>query len=90
PKRNYGVTEETTLEKSLAALGLQTADIDYVLMTHLHFAHASGLTKLEGEKLVSVFPQAKIIKSKIEWDEMRAPNIRLRNTYWKENREPIA
>jgi len=89
-KRNYGVTEETKLEESLAALGLQTADIDYVLMTHLHFDHASGLTKREGEKLVSVFPQAKIITSKIEWDEMRAPNIRSRNTYWKENWEPVA
>lgn len=69
------------MEESLAALGLRPSDIDYVLMTHLHFDHASGLTKREGDKLVSVFQQAKIITSKIEWDEMRAPNIRSRNTY---------
>ncbi|MEC1411267.1 MBL fold metallo-hydrolase [Bacillus safensis] len=89
-KRNYGVTEETKLEESLAALGLRPSNIDYVLMTHLHFDHASGLTKREGDKLVSVFQHAKIITSKIEWDEMRAPNIRSRNTYWKENWEPVA
>ena len=31
----------------------------------------------------------KIYVSQVEWDEMRNPNIRSRNTYWKENWEPI-
>ncbi|MGE6628831.1 YtnP family quorum-quenching lactonase [Bacillus sp. NPDC077027] len=89
-KRNYGVTEETKIEQSLSALGLNTSDIDKVLMTHLHFDHASGLTKPEGDNLVSVFPNAEIITSQIEWDEMQQPNIRSRNTYWKENWEVIS
>ena len=39
--------------------------------------------------LVPTFPNAKIFVTKIEWDEMRNPNIRSKNTYWKENWEPV-
>jgi glyoxylase-like metal-dependent hydrolase (beta-lactamase superfamily II) len=88
-KRNYGVTKETEVEESLNKLGLTLDHIDYILMTHLHYDHSSGLTKLDDNKYSSVFPNAKIITSKIEWDEMRNPNIRSRNTYWKENWEPV-
>lgn len=84
-KRNFGVLEESSLDSGLNQLGLTTEDIDYVLMTHMHFDHACGLTKDSGGELVSVFPNAKIITSKIEWDEMRNPNIRSKSTYWKEN-----
>lgn len=45
-------------------------------MTHLHFDHAGGLTQWEGDVLVPTFPNAKIFVTKIEWDEMREPNIR--------------
>ena len=35
------------------------------------------------------FSKCKIYVSETEWNEMRNPNIRSRNTYWKENWEPI-
>ncbi len=88
-KRNYGVTEESKLVESLAELGMKPADIDIICMTHLHFDHAGGLTGLEGDQYVSVFPNAVIYASKVEWDEMKSPNIRSRNTYWRENWEAI-
>ncbi|MFD1706796.1 MBL fold metallo-hydrolase [Siminovitchia sediminis] len=88
--RNFGVTEESQIEMSLAELGLSPADIDIICMTHLHFDHASGLTKRKGDRFATVFPNAVIYTSQIEWDEMRNPNIRSRNTYWKENWEPVA
>ncbi|WP_299089225.1 MBL fold metallo-hydrolase [uncultured Metabacillus sp.] len=87
--RNFGVTEESAVEQSLQALGLSAEDIHIILMTHMHFDHACGLTKWEGNKLISVFPNAKIITSSIEWEEMKNPNIRSRNTYWKDNWEAI-
>ena len=87
--RNYGVTRESGLEESLKKVGLNAEKIDYVLMTHLHFDHAGGLTKLVDGNYVSTFPNAKIITSQVEWDEMRNPNIRSKNTYWKENWEAI-
>ncbi|WP_163101187.1 YtnP family quorum-quenching lactonase [Peribacillus alkalitolerans] len=87
--RNYGVELESRLEEDLLKLGLTTSDIDMVLLTHMHFDHATGLTKIQDGNLVSVFPNATIITSDIEWNEMRHPNIRSRNTYWKENWETI-
>lgn len=87
--RNFGVTKESELDASLEKIGLTPKDIDYVLMTHLHFDHAGGLTKLVNGEYVSTFPNAQIIASKIEWDEMRQPNIRSKNTYWKENWEAV-
>ncbi|WP_318614169.1 YtnP family quorum-quenching lactonase [Sporosarcina sp. YIM B06819] len=88
-KRNLGVRAESRVEESLGELDLTPEAIDIVLMTHLHNDHAAGLTEWQGEELVSVFPNADIYVSQIEWDEMRNPNIRSRNTYWKENWEPI-
>ncbi|ESU30990.1 hypothetical protein G3A_19420 [Bacillus sp. 17376] len=84
-KRNFGVLEESRLDSELEKLGLKPGDIDYLLMTHMHFDHACGLTKVSGGELVSVFPNAKIVTSQVEWDEMRNPNIRSKSTYWKEN-----
>ncbi|MBZ4686459.1 MAG: beta-lactamase superfamily domain protein [Clostridiales bacterium] len=89
-KRNFGCTEESRIEASLKELGTNPEEIDYVLMTHLHFDHACGLTKLAGDQFVSTFPKAQIITSRKEWNEMRNPNIRSQNTYWRKNWEAIS
>lgn len=87
--RNYGVSEESSVEQDLAKLGLTAGDIDGVLMTHMHFDHACGLTSYQDGELKSVFQNAVIYTSAVEWNEMRNPNIRSRNTYWEENWKPI-
>ncbi|MFK2824707.1 MBL fold metallo-hydrolase [Bacillus sp. B190/17] len=88
-RRNYGVEEESKVEACLQQMGLTPEDIDLVLMTHMHFDHALGLTKQINEKLTPAFPNAVIYTSEVEWEEMRHPNIRSKNTYWKENWEAI-
>lgn len=88
-KRNFGILEESAIDISLAEVGLTTADIDEVLMTHLHFDHACGLTKPEGDTFVPVFENAVIRVSEVEWHEMRQPNIRSANTYWEMNWKPV-
>ncbi|MGM7636349.1 YtnP family quorum-quenching lactonase [Bacillus sp. Hm123] len=89
-KRNYGVAEESQVEDSLKQLGWTPEDIDIVLMTHMHFDHVLGLTKVVDGELTPAFPNAVIYTSETEWKEMREPNIRSKNTYWKENWEAIA
>lgn len=84
-KRNFGVTEESKVLESLAKLNLKPEHIDTILMTHLHFDHACGLTVEKDGDYHSVFPNAKIYCSQIEWDEMRNPNIRSKSTYWEMN-----
>ncbi|WP_126425681.1 YtnP family quorum-quenching lactonase [Brevibacillus marinus] len=88
-KRNYGLLEESRVIASLAELGLRPDEIDAVLMTHMHYDHCNGLVSRQGEQLVSTFPRAVIYVQQSEWDEMRNPNIRSRNTYWEENWRPI-
>ncbi|MBP1968932.1 glyoxylase-like metal-dependent hydrolase (beta-lactamase superfamily II) [Virgibacillus natechei] len=87
--RNFGVREQSSIEKSLEEVGLTVNDIDSVLMTHLHFDHACGLTKKSGDTYASVFEHATIHTSAVEWNEMRNPNIRSKSTYWKMNWEPL-
>lgn len=88
-KRNLGIVDESSVLEDLKVLGVSPEDIHVILMTHLHNDHAAGLTRWQGESLVSTFPNAVIYTSQIEWDEMRYPNIRSRNTYWKENWEAV-
>lgn len=79
-KRNYGVTEESFVLEDLAKLNIAPEDIDYCLMTHLHFDHVLGLTGCSEEGYYSIFPNAEIWTSEIEWDEMQHPNIRSKAT----------
>ncbi len=88
-KRNYGVTEESFVLEDLAKLNIAAEDIDYCLMTHLHFDHVLGLTGCSEEGYYSIFPNAEIWTSEIEWDEMQHPNIRSKATYWQENWQAI-
>lgn len=88
-RRNFGVLEESSIEKSLADMGLTTNSIDIILMTHLHFDHACGLTKEVNGSYESKFKDVPIYTSAVEWHEMRHPNIRSVNTYWEMNWKSI-
>lgn len=88
-KHNFGITAESNLDESLSDLSLTRQDIDHVLMTHMHFDHASGLTVWDGDVLTSAFPNATIWVHETEWMELKNPNIRSKNTYFKENWQGI-
>lgn len=81
--RNYGVQNESQLEKDLANRELTVNDIDMVLMTHMHFDHATGLTDSEGN---ATFPNAWHYVQQDEWHEFISPNMRSQATYWSQNR----
>lgn len=88
-KKNTGIQSEGNTEGSLRSLGLTREDIDVVMMTHMHNDHAGGLTYLDGEEIKSTYPNAVIYVNEKEWEDVRNPNARTRNTYLKENWEPI-
>ncbi len=59
-------------EKGLAALGLGTGDIDYVMCTHLHTDHVGWNTRLDNGRWVPTFPNAKYLMADRElahWTE---------------------
>ncbi|QLK86283.1 MBL fold metallo-hydrolase [Staphylococcus sp. 17KM0847] len=82
-KRNYGVGQEATIVESLAQFNLTPEDIDLVLMTHMHFDHATGLKDADGS---DVYPNAQHYIQQDEWHEFISPNIRSKATYWPQNR----
>ena len=86
----YRVEEEPTLEASLAARGLSTADISDVILTHLHFDHAGGSTALVDGRLVPRLANARYHVQQRNWDNAHAPNPRERASYMPENFDPLA
>ena len=60
---------EHTLLKSLEKLKVKPEDITDVILTHLHFDHTGGSSKLENGKLVPTYPNAKyhVQKEHFEW-----------------------
>lgn len=49
---NYPVTEFISIESALAEKGLKPADIDILILSHLHFDHAGGLKYFAGTKAI--------------------------------------
>lgn len=55
---------DSRLLPSLAALGVQPADINYLYLTHFHGDHIGGM--MRGDSVV--FPNAEVYASKVEYD----------------------
>ncbi len=83
-KQRFGIQEERhVLLDSLAEVGLSDADIDIVLLTHLHFDHAGGLLAAwqEGQPPSLLFPNAKFLIGRRHWQRARHPHPRDRASF---------
>ncbi len=85
----YGLGEPQ-LPIRLRDHGLEPADIDFVINTHLHFDHCGGNTFLGRDKFVPTFPNAQYIVQKGEFDHAMHPTERDRASYLQENFAPLA
>ncbi len=77
----YGIKKTTTLPDELRKVGLEPADIDIVINTHLHFDHCGWNVRREGKKLVPAFPKARYVVQRAEWTHALNPNERDRASY---------
>ncbi len=88
-KEIYGLENQgspTRLEDGIRDAGFRPEDIDLVVMTHLHFDHAGGATRLvEDGTIVPSFPGARYVvqKGELEFSDMR--NERVRASYIPRN-----
>ena len=72
----YGMSG-TTIVDSLAAIGVKAADIDLVILSHLHFDHAGGSTKYDSHgSLIPAFPNAVFYVSQRNWEAGINPSPR--------------
>ena len=78
------------LDALLNGVGLSPEDIDIVVATHLHFASAGGLTRLNDEGVLEpTFPKARVVIQNGEWERAIHTNLRTRGLYTKEDYEPL-
>lgn len=78
------------LLKGLKDHGLSARDIDIVVLSHLHFDHSGGCTKLDRSgEVLPTFPKAKHLIQKACWDEATKPNERAKPAYDPDDFMPL-
>lgn len=77
------------LTEGLRAYGLHPDEIDIVVDTHLHFDHCGGNTRIEKDKVVPAFPNARYVVHKGEFEHAKTPTERDRASYMPDNYMPI-
>ena len=77
------------LADGLRDYDLRPEDIDVVVNTHLHFDHCGGNTRVEKDKAVPVFPNARYVVQRGEFEHAMDPNERDRASYFPENYAPL-
>ena len=82
--------DRNALSNTLSKHNYYLENITHVILTHLHFDHAGGATKIdENGKFVPMFPNAEYFISKTNWDAGLNPSPRDRASYLKENYLPL-
>ena len=88
-KETYGLGP-TKLTKNLKTLGIKANNIDAVLLTHLHFDHSGGCTKVDRTgSLIPAFPKATYYVQENSLLEARNPTERGKRSYKEEDFEPL-
>ena len=83
-RERYGVVEDRhVLLDALRDAGFDHADIDVVVLSHLHFDHAGGLLApwREGAAPELLFPNATFVVSRACWERAQAPHPRDRASF---------
>jgi len=83
-RERYGVVEARhVLLDALRDAGFDHADIDVVVLSHLHFDHAGGLLApwREGAAPELLFPNATFVVSGASWERAQAPHPRDRASF---------
>lgn len=91
-----------TVETAVESAGVRCDQIDAVIVSHLHFDHAGGLTRLArpgetpdwvdekaGLAIRRTFPKAPIYVQRREFEDAATNRSHMTRTYLRENLEPI-
>ncbi len=83
--------EERTVCDAMQEQGVSPADVSDVIVTHLHFDHAGGLTRLsEDGDAVPVFGNATVHVQGREWEDAIANRSTMTGTYLRNHLDPVA
>ena len=81
---------DDVLDEALAEAGIGVDDVTDVVLTHLHFDHAGGLTRsTDGGDLAMAFSGARVHVGRRNWEWAHAPNERDRGSYRADSFSPL-
>jgi glyoxylase-like metal-dependent hydrolase (beta-lactamase superfamily II) len=90
-ERGFYDLEQRTIEDALREIEVEPESITHVIVSHLHFDHAAGLTRTgPGGAPVPTFPHAEVIVQRREWDDALANRSTMTRTYLKSHLKPVA
>jgi glyoxylase-like metal-dependent hydrolase (beta-lactamase superfamily II) len=89
-RKRSAMEDGAPLVRNLKAAGVAPADIDWVILTHLHFDHAGGCTFFdESGQLRPTFPRARHIVQQAEWDDATGNLPELVGAYFLDDFQPL-
>lgn len=89
--RDIYAQESRTVVEALHEIGCDAKDISTVIVSHLHFDHAGGLTRwgADGTTPELCFPNAEVVTQAQEWADALANKSTMHKTYLREHLDPI-
>ncbi|MFH2054902.1 MAG: MBL fold metallo-hydrolase [bacterium] len=88
-RKLYGVSEPSRLVPGLKSLGLEPEDIDFVLLSHLHWDHVGSCIRLVGDQPMPTFPNAQHYVHADEWQDAMHPDERTGGVYFPDRLQAI-
>ncbi|MBI4912135.1 MAG: MBL fold metallo-hydrolase [Acidobacteria bacterium] len=89
-RNRFALGPPGALDAALARHGVRTEEITLCILTHLHFDHAGGSTRLGPEgRPVPAFPNARHLVQRRDLEDGRRPHLRVRASYLARNWEPL-
>lgn len=83
--------ERRTVADAIREVGRDPAEVRAVIVTHLHFDHAGGLTRVgDAGAAVPTFPNAEVVVQRQEWADALANKSTMHSTYLRDHLDPIA
>ncbi len=83
-RERFGVVEaEHVLLRSLAGLGVAPAEVDVIVLSHLHFDHVGGILAPweAGREIALAFPNASYVVGQAAWARAKEPHARDRASF---------
>lgn len=85
----FGLSEFTIVD-ALREANVAPQDVSHVIVSHLHFDHAGGVTRKSSPSDIELtFPNAPVHVQAREWRDANANNSVMSRTYLRENLDPI-